>query len=76
MPKTGEVEYHETRATPEEVEQASKEFQKDVEGLLNKHNFDTYSNTPDFILAEYLTNCLLSFGHSVKNRDAWGYKQI
>lgn len=29
------------------------------------------SNTPDFILAQYLVNCLLSFNSAVQCREKW-----
>jgi len=59
-------------ATPEDVEKAAAELKRELTSLLNKHNFDTYADTPDFVLAEYLTDCLLAFGNSVKNRDRLG----
>lgn len=34
------------------------EFRKGLEKLINQHSMENGSNTPDFILAEYLTQCL------------------
>lgn len=49
-------------------------FQDELRSLLNKHSKETSSDTPDFILADYLNNCLKTFDDSVKFRDRW-YKQ-
>jgi hypothetical protein len=67
-------------AVPEEIQRlvdsSVEEFKREVRALINKHNFDTYSSTPDFVLAEYLTDCLLAFGNSVKNRDRLGRSSV
>jgi hypothetical protein len=39
--------------------------------LINKHSIEGGSNTPDFILAEYLKQCLESFDMCVRRRDKW-----
>ena len=46
-------------------------LRKDIEGLLNKHNMESGSDTPDFILATYLMNCLWAFDIAVRNRESW-----
>jgi len=40
-----------------------------LEKLLNGYEND--SNTPDFILAEYLTDCLNAWNAAIRNRAAW-----
>jgi len=47
------------------------EFMKDLEKLINKHCIENKSDTPDFILAKYLTQCLNSFNYITKERDLW-----
>lgn len=47
------------------------EFQKELLSLLNRHSKENESNTPDFILAEYLVGCLKIFNESVENRRIW-----
>ena len=42
-----------------------------ISELLNVYNQESLSNTPDFILAEYLTNCLNAFNYATKERDRW-----
>ena len=34
------------------------EFEKDIAEVINKHGLDNFANTPDFILAKYVTTCL------------------
>lgn len=46
-------------------------FQKELEGLINKYSQENASNTPDFILAEYLDNCLDNYNKTVAKRDEW-----
>lgn len=44
-------------------------FRKELESLLNCNSLENTSDTPDYILAEYLTNCLASFDLAVKARE-------
>lgn len=46
-------------------------FQKELEQLINKFSQENASNTPDFILAEYLGNCLDNYNKTVAKRDNW-----
>ena len=48
-----------------------KSFQNELSELLNKHSKEKESNTPDFILAEFLTKCLGAFNHSLQQRTNW-----
>ncbi len=43
--------------------------------LLNRHSRENSSNTPDFILAEYMENCLLAFESAVSQRERWYGRQ-
>ena len=45
------------------------QFEKDLESLINSHSKENDSNTPDFVLAEYLKNCLEAFNNATKARD-------
>ena len=47
------------------------EFEKELETLINKHSKENASNTPDFLLAEYLNSCLINYGNVVSKRDKW-----
>jgi hypothetical protein len=46
-------------------------FQHELEGLINKHSLETRSNTPDFLLAAYLMQCLHAYEYLQLMRDGW-----
>lgn len=46
-------------------------FRTELEQLLNQYNRENGSDTPDFILADYLFNCLLHFDRAVNEREKW-----
>jgi len=39
--------------------------------LINKHSMENSSNTPDFILAQFINNCLDAFNAAVQQRETW-----
>ena len=41
------------------------------EDLINRLSLENGSDTPDFILAEYLTGCLAVFDRAVNKRTKW-----
>ena len=47
------------------------EFQKELEQLINKHSMENISDTPDFILAEYLVGCLRQFNEAHNRCVTW-----
>jgi len=47
------------------------DFEKDLEHLINHHSQENASNTPDFILAQYLAGCLAVFDTAVQQRETW-----
>lgn len=44
-------------------------FRKEIESLINRHSMENGSDTPDFILADYLVACLTAFDAAVKRRE-------
>jgi hypothetical protein len=46
-------------------------FVQDLTALLNRYSVENDSNTPDFILAEYLLKCLETWNATVTHRDKW-----
>ncbi len=46
-------------------------FRKELETLINCHSKENGSDTPDFILAQYLDQCLKNFDRAVYTRDCW-----
>lgn len=49
-------------------------FRKDLTSLINRYSLENLSNTPDYMLADYLIDCLHAHTAAVRNRDHWyGY---
>ena len=46
-------------------------FQDELEALINRCSQENASNTPDFILASYLTSCLDAWNVAIKRREEW-----
>lgn len=44
-------------------------FQAELANLINKYSGENDSNTPDFILAQYLVDCLNSFNRNMASRE-------
>lgn len=47
------------------------DFRRELEGLINRHSMEAGSNTPDYILADYLFACLTAFDAAVSGRERW-----
>ena len=43
----------------------------DLQCLLNKHSAENSSNTPDFVLAQFLVSCLRVYDTAVQQREKW-----
>ena len=48
-----------------------KTFEKALTDLLNFYSEENDSNTPDFILAQYLLACLAAWNVGVQQRENW-----
>lgn len=46
-------------------------FKDDLEAFLNERSRENESNTPDYILAQYMISCLVAFETAVADRDEW-----
>jgi hypothetical protein len=46
-------------------------FTDELEQLVNRYSIENESDTPDFILAKYIRNCLDTWNAAVKSRDQW-----
>jgi len=53
----------------------TQEFIAELSELLNRHSMESASGTPDFVLAKYLTDCLLAWNRSMQEREAWYGRQ-
>ncbi len=49
----------------------SSEFREELETLINRHGMEIGSHTPDFILADYLNDCLAVFDKAMCRRTKW-----
>jgi hypothetical protein len=59
----------------EQVVKTEEDFKRELKCLINRYSMENDSNTPDFILAEYLYNCLIVFNNTVKKRSDWYKKE-
>lgn len=48
-----------------------KNLTTELRELLNRHNVENRSNTPDYILAGYLQTCLNAWDTATQERDRW-----
>jgi len=46
-------------------------FKEELRSLLNRHCKENDSNTPDYLLAEYLIGCLEIYNKTLVARDKW-----
>jgi hypothetical protein len=49
----------------------AENFVEELSLVINKNSKDNSLNTPDFILAEFLTDCLEAWNKAIKARDKW-----
>ncbi len=47
------------------------QFESELISLLNRHSAEAASDTPDYILAQYLHACLRVFDATVWQREDW-----
>jgi hypothetical protein len=43
----------------------------ELRGVINKHSRENESDTPDYLLAEYVIDCLVAYERTVTLRDKW-----
>lgn len=46
-------------------------FQDELAAVINRYSRDTESNTPDWILANYIDGCLKNFAAAIREREQW-----
>lgn len=54
--------------------QKMSNFREALEGLINEHSLENGSDTPDFILAEFLTDSLAAFDKATQTRAGWHHR--
>ena len=47
------------------------DLEKEIEACINRYSAENASNTPDFILAMYLMDCLWAFNRATNKREKW-----
>lgn len=50
---------------------SESELVKELASVINRYSRENLSNTPDFILARYIENCLHAYEAATNERDAW-----
>lgn len=63
--------YKDTGLLPEPETHERPTFEKALERLINCYSLESGSNTPDFILVEYLKSSLINFHQATRLRDNW-----
>lgn len=46
-------------------------LREDIASAINRVSAENGSDTPDFVLAEYLVDCLSAFDKAVSRRERW-----
>ena len=46
-------------------------FRAELERLINRYSQENNSGTPDFILANYISDSLVAFNNAVNRREQW-----
>lgn len=46
-------------------------FHRELESLINRHSLENRTDTPDFILADYVVECLRALEHQHRAKVAW-----
>jgi len=46
-------------------------LEQEIASVLNRHSQENASNTPDFLLARFLLDCLGAFNRAVRDRESW-----
>jgi len=47
------------------------DFRKELENLINSYSKENGSDTPDWILANYMDMCLQAYDQATNQREAW-----
>ena len=51
--------------------ETENKLEKELTSLLNINSQENGSDTPDFILAQYLIRCLENFNKTIQRREDW-----
>lgn len=56
---------------PEDEMIENSDFKNELQSLVNKHSLENQSDTPDFILADFIEGCLFAFNNAITDRSTW-----
>lgn len=62
---------YEDKEPPEVVEYKATVFRTKLEGLINANCMENGSDTPDFVLAQFLADSLTAFDRATQARETW-----
>jgi len=51
--------------------QTKTNFKHELRGLINKYSLENGSDTPDYILADHLIDCLKNFNETIRMRSSF-----
>jgi len=57
-------------------EDGYQQFREELQEVINAHSMEGNSDTPDFILAQYLTSCLAAFDQASRAKAAWENRSV
>ena len=58
--------------TPDQTVDSNRaDFRAELSSLLNRHSMESGSDTPDFLLADCIADCLYAFDRMMTKRAAW-----
>lgn len=60
---------------PDEIELEHKldSFKKELAFLVNKYSLENQTDTPDYVIADYLVRCLRNWNTTYQEREKWYY---
>lgn len=53
------------------MEDRSLDYRQDLESAVNRNSIENGSDTPDFIIAEFLADCTAALDKAIKRREKW-----
>lgn len=56
---------------PEMIDEEYESLKKEIAGLLNKYSQENRSNTPDYMLADFMLGCLNVYENTIRSRTEW-----
>ena len=52
------------------------DLEREIAAVINRHSLENGSNTPDFLLAQFLLDCLEAFNRAMQERERWNGRPI